>query len=174
MPIKKGTKLAPRAADLTGQRFGRLAVEGRAGSNSGGNATWWCRCDCGGRTRSVGTDLRKGKTVGCGCQAGRRASGEAIRLWATVARGRADECWPWLGALTDDGYGRIRRDDGTKVGAHRLAWLLTHGEIAEGLVIDHLCRNRTCCNPAHLEPVTNQTNLRRGHAARRNLAATAA
>lgn len=64
-----GKTLPPRARDLTGMRFGNLVVEERAGSNSAGNATWWCRCDCGTRTRTVGTDLRRGRSVSCGCQA---------------------------------------------------------------------------------------------------------
>lgn len=61
--------MARRAHDLTGRRFGRLIVRERAGANSGGNATWWCDCDCGRETRSVGTDLRLGRTVSCGCHA---------------------------------------------------------------------------------------------------------
>lgn len=61
--------MSRRAIDLTGQRFGRLTVAQRAGSNRAGNATWWCDCDCGARTRSMGTDLRLGRTVSCGCHA---------------------------------------------------------------------------------------------------------
>jgi hypothetical protein len=58
-----------KAPDLSGQRFGRLTVVERAGASSSGNVTWWCVCDCGGRTRSAGTDLRRGRTVSCGCHA---------------------------------------------------------------------------------------------------------
>jgi len=61
-----------RAADLTGQRFGQLVVIERAGANSGGNATWWCQCDCGNTTRTVGTDLRQGDSKTCGCAAAQR------------------------------------------------------------------------------------------------------
>jgi hypothetical protein len=46
---------------------------------------------------------------------------------------------------------------------HRLAYQLTMGQIPDGLVIDHLCRNRRCCNPAHMEPVTNGENVHRGN-----------
>jgi hypothetical protein len=48
--------------------------------------------------------------------------------------------------------------------AHRFAYELLVGPIPEGLVIDHLCRNRRCVNPAHLEPVTAEENWRRGDA----------
>lgn len=94
------------------------------------------------------------------------------RLWLNVRRGKADECWPWIGAL-EDGYGRLRIGDGRRMPAHRFAWTLANGNVPTGMVIDHLCRNRACCNPAHLEPVTTRTNLLRGqtHAAR-NLAKT--
>lgn len=57
------------AIDMTGKRVGRLTVLERAGTNSGGNVTWLSRCDCGNRTRSSGTDLRRGRTVSCGCHA---------------------------------------------------------------------------------------------------------
>jgi hypothetical protein len=74
-----------------------------------------------------------------------------------------DECWPWMGARNAWGYGRF--DPGTRHqrGAHQVAYELTVGPVPEGLQLDHLCRNRTCVNPAHLEPVTCKENLLRGN-----------
>jgi len=74
------------------------------------------------------------------------------------------DCWEWTGAL-NKGYGVIgrgARGSGT-IEAHRAVWELLAGPIDDGLQIDHLCRNRRCCNPDHLEPVTADENKRRGH-----------
>jgi hypothetical protein len=78
-----------------------------------------------------------------------------------VWNGDEDECWSWQSTQTNKGYGEFWLDGGN-VGAHRVAYELLVGPIAEGFVIDHLCRNRLCVNPAHLEPVTEEENVRRG------------
>lgn len=70
-------------------------------------------------------------------------------------------CWVWNGSRTSAGYGQLIID-GRKKYAHRISYELAGREIPEGLVIDHLCRNRACINPAHLEPVTRRTNNLRG------------
>lgn len=66
-------------------------------------------------------------------------------------------CWQWLGALNSNGYG-IRAGQY----AHRKSYELHVGPIPSGLQIDHLCRNRGCFNPDHLEAVTPSDNVRRG------------
>lgn len=93
------------------------------------------------------------------------------RFWAQVDRRGDDECWPWLGSLDGGGYGQIRTG-GRRVKAHRFAYELLVGPIAEGLVIDHLCRSRSCANPKHLEAVTQGENIRRGLTGATNAAKT--
>jgi hypothetical protein len=75
------------------------------------------------------------------------------------------DCWTWTGAKTSTGYGSFGYQ-GRTWSTHRLAYELLVGPIPDGLTIDHLCRNKPCCNPSHLEPVTIRENQRRAHEAR--------
>ena len=82
-------------------------------------------------------------------------------------------CWEWLGVLNAAGYGRFRTSDGRKVAAHRYSYELHVGLIPNDLTLDHLCRNRRCVNPAHLEIVTRGENtLRSDGVTARNAVAT--
>lgn len=83
------------------------------------------------------------------------------RFWIKVACASDDDCWTWLAGKSPDGYGKFWFD-GRDGYAHRYAYGLLIGPIPAGLEIDHLCRNRACVNPTHLEPVTTKENLHRG------------
>lgn len=85
----------------------------------------------------------------------------AERFWRKVSKGDTpDSCWAWLGTPRRNGYGQIN-DGHRQVYVHRFAYELLAGPIPDGLTIDHLCRNKLCVNPAHMEPVTNAENIRR-------------
>jgi len=77
----------------------------------------------------------------------------------------SNQCWNWTSYLMKNGYGVI----GIKINriksswlAHRISYLCFIGDIPEGYTLDHLCRNRGCVNPKHLEPTTLQENHKRG------------
>jgi hypothetical protein len=73
-------------------------------------------------------------------------------------------CWLWSGAANNKGYGQFVWCKGRLKLSHRAAYEHFVGPIPDGLVVDHLCRNTYCCNPQHLEPVTQHENWRRGEA----------
>lgn len=70
-------------------------------------------------------------------------------------------CFQWTGATMSRGYGTCCVNGRTQR-AHRFYYERAHGPIADGLTLDHLCRNRLCVRPEHLEPVLNRTNVLRG------------
>lgn len=70
-------------------------------------------------------------------------------------------CWQWLAGKTSAGYG-VFYVEKHPVYSHRLAWTLANGEVPAGMVIDHLCRNRACCNVSHMEAVSRGENVLRG------------
>jgi hypothetical protein len=82
--------------------------------------------------------------------------------------GYSTPCWSWTFSKNPQGYGQavqIRSAKGA-MAAHRAAYEAFVGPIPTGLCLDHLCGNRSCCNPEHLEPVTRAENTRRANAQR--------
>lgn len=81
------------------------------------------------------------------------------RFWSYVDK--TDSCWNWKGGKSKSGYGNFWYNEKT-IRVHRFAYELLVGKIPKGLQIDHLCRNRACVNPTHLEVVTIKENINRG------------
>lgn len=86
----------------------------------------------------------------------------AERFWRKVDKTAA--CWTWTGARQVEGYGRFMVSSTPRVLAlaHRFSYEQLRGPIADGMTLDHLCRNTSCVNPAHLEPVSREENALRG------------
>jgi len=91
-----------------------------------------------------------------------RKGNPADRFWSKVKTplGIA-ECWEWIGSKNVDGYGQFGLE-GKIIGAYRFAYEQLIGPIPDGMELDHLCRNTSCVNPYHLEPVSHRENMLRG------------
>lgn len=94
------------------------------------------------------------------------------RFWSKVARGGADQCWPWTAMRDGNGYGRFRvRNPRRLVRAHVFSYQVERGR-THGLMVCHSCDNPGCCNPAHLWLGKNADNMadmvRKGRQARRD------
>lgn len=101
-------------------------------------------------------------------QAARVSLDPRVRLDVIVLDGIAvgDGCWEWQRSMNSYGYGRIRlwsvaEQRSPTRSAHRAVYEMLRGPVPAGLELDHLCRNRACVRPSHLEPVTRRENLMR-------------
>lgn len=85
----------------------------------------------------------------------------AERFWSKVSGGSPAECWEWTASRNRKGYGRFYIGNRTNTFAHRWAYEQMVAPIPDGLDLDHLCRNHSCVNPWHLDPVTHAVNMAR-------------
>lgn len=132
----------------------------------------YCHCGCGNETDGVypKTASDRGQVKG---EPKRFLPGHANivrsrpaeeRFWEKVDQDGPNGCWIWTGTKNEQGYGRFALfcRPTRQVRAYRYSYELLVGPIPEGLELDHLCRNRGCVNPDHLEPVTHRENTLRG------------
>lgn len=132
-------------------------------TGEGPNPSGLCMCGCGRPTRLARQSSRhqgvvRGKPVRC-------VIGHGGRTYPPVAYAIDAEtgCWVWQGLMKDNGYGALCIDNVLEY-AHRWSYRTHRGPIPEGMELDHLCRNRACVNPDHIEPVERAMNVRRGSA----------
>lgn len=141
--------------DLLGQRFVRLLVVERLGSNAHAHRRWRCQCDCGATVIALTSNLRSGHTQSCGCY-GRRYPKMAQFLRDQAGK---DGCWEY--PSTRNGYGyAIYSEKGMPRAAHQAAYFLVKGKLSPGLCACHSCDNKPCCRPDHLFPGTRIDNNR--------------
>lgn len=93
------------------------------------------------------------------------------RIEAKISPEPNSGCWLWTGGLRDkkDGYGGVGWE-GKVWRSHKLVYTLLVHSVPDNMDLDHLCRNRICCNPDHLEPVTRKVNIHRGEGVARHKA----
>jgi hypothetical protein len=84
------------------------------------------------------------------------------RLEQHIERDPQTGCWNWRGGTAGSGYPKTRDANSKQAYAYRVMYELTRGKIPDEMTIDHLCRNKLCVNPDHLEVVTRAENVRRG------------
>jgi hypothetical protein len=125
-----------------------------------------CKCGCGGTvTLSSNTRASQGAVRGQprkyirGHNANINYLQRIFNFWSNVRY--VDDCIIWTRYINTTGYGTYGDFLGQRY-AHKIAYILTFGGVPEGLDLDHLCRNRACINPYHLEPVTRSVNNQRG------------
>ena len=129
-----------------------------------------CACGCGQPAPLVKkTNARlghvKGKPLKFVSGHNKRVKSSLDLLMKHVGEPDTNGCWNWIGAVNRKGYGSAQVR-GVKHNAHRAVYLESGLQIPVGYHLDHICRNKLCVNPAHMEPVTLQENVRRQHAAR--------
>jgi hypothetical protein len=126
------------------------------------NPSGICMCGCG-ELAPIATQNCRARSILKG-DAARYISGHHGRKSSAPLCGyivdESSGCWNWALHLTKDGYGRTRVNSKNKL-AHVREWELKNGAVPDGFQIDHLCKNKACVNPDHLEVVTSAVNCQR-------------
>lgn len=127
----------------------------------------YCACGCGQRTKvAQGSDKSRGRIKGQPMRYVKGHNGaKSPVLYREEDRGYRTPCWIWQRTIDRTGYAKMPFEGKTRL-AHRVFYVQKYGAVPDGLELDHLCRQRSCVNPDHLEPVTRSENVLRGIRAR--------
>lgn len=123
----------------------------------------FCHCGCGQQTKiATRANTSRGHVKGLPI---RYVNGHNRRMvgsgYVLDERGFSSACWISRRAVSGNGYGKVRVGE-NHVALHVLNYVMKFGPVPNGLELDHLCRQRGCCNPDHLETVTHPVNVQRG------------
>ena len=141
-------------------------------TTQGPNPSGLCLCGCGGTTPiAARSSTRLGHVKG---QPTRYINGHSWRgktrksgpEYVEQERGYSTPCWVWVRGKKSSGYGYLTEQSGDERRAHVAYWERANGPVPPGCELDHLCRNRLCLRPSHLEAVPHSKNCRRGLGAR--------
>lgn len=131
-----------------------------------------CGCGCGERTPlATRNSTARGHVIGQpmpfkrGHRRGRHQP-QKLERWREEDRGYTTACWIWQLSFFPNGYGQVTDGNRSKTTAHRALYQELRGPVPRDLQLDHLCRQRDCVNPDHLEPVTHLENCRRSNSTR--------
>lgn len=132
-------------------------------------------CDHCGREYWLGTArLATASCCSRACQKAKSLAADPTARFDAKVEKVEGGCWNWTAAACKRGYGRFGLPDGRLVLSHVFSYERVNGPVPENLELDHLCRNPRCVNPAHLEAVTHQENMRRGAMTNKGLCRKAA
>jgi len=138
------------------------SLKGKEPHNKGKKKTIEKTCaECGAKMVGMPSYIKRRKFCSRECVA-KSLSGDLERILKRYIVDPETGCWLWDGNKRN-GYGRFKINGDRTRSAHRASYEFHIGEIPEGMVSDHLCRNPSCINPDHLEVVTLKENIRRGN-----------